>query len=308
MEILNEAKALQADKRKVCVGIGVFDGVHLGHQQVLRQTLEDARQCEGRPVAITFDRHPNTVVAPDHAPAMIYSLDKKLATIASLGFEHILVYRFTPEFSQIPGDRFIHQLVDEFRTLHSISVGKEFTFGSKRSGNVELLRSLGVTANYEVHGLAAVALDGEPVSSTRIRSAIQQGELGAASQMLGRTYALSGAVVKGAQVGRQLGFPTANLDVSGLITPPHGVYAAHVKTSTTTYRAALNIGLRPTLAESEPTLHVEAHLLDFDGDLYGETLEITFAAKIRAEEKFPDLDTLKGQIAEDVQSARKIFE
>jgi riboflavin kinase/FMN adenylyltransferase len=307
MEILNDAKSLQAGERKVCVGIGVFDGVHLGHQQVLRQTLEDARQTEGIPVAITFDRHPNNVVAPKRAPAMIYSLEKRLETIATLGFEHILVYEFTPEFSRIPGEQFIHQLVEEFKTLHRISVGKEFTFGSRRSGNVELLRALGTQENYEVHGLAAVALDGEPVSSTRIRSALQQGDLSAASQMLGRAYALSGRVVKGAQLGRQLGFPTANLDVAGLITPPHGVYAAHVKTSEHTHRAALNIGLRPTLAESEPTLHVEAHLLDYEGDLYDENLEVTFAEKIRAEQKFPDLDALKTQIAKDVESARRIF-
>ncbi len=307
MNIIRAAHQLKTDGRKVCAGIGVFDGVHLGHQQVLRQTLDDAQRTEGIPIAITFDRHPNKIVAPERAPAMIYPLQKKLDTIASLGFKHLLLHEFTPEFRRITGSEFIKTLVDEFKTLEAISVGSKFAFGHKRSGNVELLKQLGQENNFRVHGLAAVALDGQSVSSTRIRNSIQSGDINAANQMLGRPYTLCGHVVKGEQVGRKLGFPTANIDTTGLLTPPNGVYATHVKLDKQSHRAALNIGNRPTLAHPEPTLHVEAHLLDFEGDLYGKDLEITFTQKIRPEQKFPNLDALRDQISKDVETTRSIF-
>ena len=161
---------------------------------------------------------------------------------------------------------------------------------------------------FVVHGLSNLSLDGETVSSTRIRAAIAEGQLDAAGQMLGREYALAGEVVKGDQRGSELGLPTANLDITDLCTPPNGVYAAHSEVNGTTHRAAVNIGLRPTVAEAEPTtLHVEAHLLDFEGDLYGEELTLTFVGKLRDETKFDSLDTLKTQIEKDLVSARYLF-
>ncbi len=307
MNVFSAPSDLNAADRRVCVAIGVFDGVHLGHQQVLRQTLEDARQCEGIPVAVTFDQHPSAVVAPDREPPMIYSVKKKMATVASYGLKNIWLIHFDKSFSRIPGREFVTTLAKDFGRLQSLCVGSEFSFGYRRTGNVALLKDMGAQLGFKVHGLSAVSLDGESVSSTRIRAAVQQGDLDAASQMLGRAYTLSGSVQKGDQIGRQLGVPTANLDVSGLVLPPSGVYAVHVSVDGHEHRAVLNIGVRPTLNRPEPTVRVETHLLDFDGDLYGHELELTFVDKIRVERKFSGLDELKEQISADIEFARRIF-
>lgn len=307
MPILTAATELRARPRKVCVAIGVFDGVHLGHQQVIRQTLADARQHEGVPVVITFDRHPNAVVAPDRVPPMLHSLPQKLRAIESLGIANTLLIRFDRAFSEQTGEQFIRSLARDFGHLHSVCVGSEFTFGHKRSGNVALLKQLGAELKFIVHGLAAVSLDGEPVSSTRIREAVRTGDLDSASQMLGREYSIAGSVIRGDQLGRKLGFPTANLEVAGLILPPNGVYAVHARVAGREHRGALNLGLRPTLASPTPRLQCEVHLLDFAEEIYGEELELTFATKLRDEQKFPDLAALQSQIHRDLAAARACF-
>lgn len=307
MPILTAATELRARPRKVCVAIGVFDGVHLGHQQVIRQTLADARQHEGVPVVITFDRHPNAVVAPGRVPPMLHSLPQKLRAIESLGVANTLLIRFDRAFSEQTGEQFIRSLALDFGHLHSVCVGSEFTFGHKRSGNVALLKQLGAELKFIVHGLAAVSLDGEPVSSTRIREAVRTGDLDSASQMLGREYSIAGSVIRGDQLGRKLGFPTANLDVAGLILPPNGVYAVHARVAGREHRGALNLGFRPTLASPTPRLQCEVHLLDFAEEIYGEELELTFATKLRDEQKFPDLAALQSQIHRDLAAARSLF-
>src|SRR6185295_7301385 len=189
-----------------------------------RQTLADAAQHEALAVVITFDRHPNVVVAPSRVPPLIYSLPQKLRAIAALGADAAWLIHFDENFSRQTGEGFVRGLIRDFGHLHSVCVGSGFTFGHKRSGNVELLRRLGQELNFVVHGLAAVSLDGQAVSSTRIRETIRSGQLEAATQMLGRAYALAGTVVHGDQLGRTLGFPTANLEVTGLVLPPEGVY------------------------------------------------------------------------------------
>ncbi len=307
MPVLTTATELRASPHKVCVAIGVFDGVHLGHQQVIRQTLTDARQHEGVPVVITFDRHPSTVVAPDRVPPMLYSLPQKLRAIESVGVANTLLIHFDRAFSQQTGEQFIRSLARDFGHLHSVCVGAEFTFGHQRSGDVALLKQLGAELKFTVHGLAAVALDGEAVSSTRIREAVRTGDLDAASQMLGREYSIAGAVIRGDQLGRKLGFPTANLAVTGLVLPPNGVYAVHARLRGKEHRGALNLGLRPTLASPTPRLQCEVHLFDFAENIYGEELELTFAAKLRAEQKFPDLAALQSQIPRDLAAARACF-
>ncbi|MEW6305698.1 MAG: bifunctional riboflavin kinase/FAD synthetase, partial [Verrucomicrobiota bacterium] len=296
MRTLHQPSELSPEGRKVCVAIGFFDGVHLGHAQVIRQTLSDARQHEALAVVVTFDRHPNTIVAPARVPALIYSRPQRLRAIESLGVDATLLLRFDQAFSQQTGEQFIRGLVSGFGHLHSLCVGGNFVFGHKRSGNVALLKSLGQELKFTVHGLAAVSLDGKVVSSTRIREAIRAGQLDVASQMLGRTYSLAGTVVRGDQLGRKLGFPTANIDTAGLVLPPNGVYAVHATAGRETRRAVVNIGVRPTLASPEPRLQVEVHLLDFNGDLYGQELEITIVDKIRDEERFASAEALKAQI------------
>jgi riboflavin kinase / FMN adenylyltransferase len=307
MKIIHTLSELQAQGRKVCLAIGFFDGVHLGHQQIIRQTTTDARQHEALALILTFDKHPNTVIAPDRAPALIYPLEQKLRVIESLEADVTLVVHFDKAFSERGGEEFVRTLAGEAGPIRSICVGANFTFGHKRSGNVELLRRLGAELKFTVHGQAAVALDGKAVSSTRIRQAISAGNLDAASQMLGRAYSLVGPVVRGDQLGRKLGFPTANLDVTGLVLPPSGVYVAQVKASGSLHRAVVNIGSRPTLQSPQPQLRVEAHLLEFNGDLYGKTLELIFVEKLRDEKKFPSLDELREQIARDISKAQSKF-
>jgi riboflavin kinase/FMN adenylyltransferase len=309
MQLLRRPSDLQARGRKVCLAIGVFDGVHLGHQQVLRQAITDARQHEALAVAITFDRHPAAIVAPAHVPPLIYSLPQKLRAIGSVGVDATLVIEFTREFSQKTGEQFIRELAAGFGAIHSICVGAEFTFGHQRSGNVELLRQLGSELQFNSHGLAALALDGETVSSTRIRNCIRAGDLDGATQMLGRAYAISGEVIRGDQIGQTIGVPTANVDTTNLVLPPLGVYAVHAQlpNEAAIWRGVANLGVRPTLKNPQPMVRFEVHLLDFKGDLYGKELEVTFAEKLREEKKFYSMQALATQIAADISAARKLF-
>ena len=307
MKILHDARDLQPTNGRVCCAVGMFDGVHLGHQQVIRQAVSDAHQLEASALCVTFDRHPASVIAPDRAPLLIQTLDQRLDAIAALGVEATLVLPFDEAMSQIPPEAFVQGLAVDLGRISSICVGAQFAFGHERKGNVELLQQLGREMNFITHGLASVALDGETVSSTRIRQAIAAGQLDAAGQMLGREYALAGPVIRGEQRGRELGFPTANLNVQGLCLPPHGVYAAHAEVEGTPHRAAVNIGLRPTMKDPEPRLHVEAHLLDFNGDLYDKVCTLTFVGKLREEQAFDSLETLRTQIEKDVVQARYLF-
>ena len=307
MRVIHAADELKPAGRKVCLAIGFFDGVHLGHQQIIRQTITDARQHEAIALVVTFDRHPNTVVAPNRVPPLIYSLPRKLRTIESLGADTLLLIHFDKAFSEQTGEGFIRALARDLGHFQSLCVGANFVFGYKRGGNVDLLKKLGAELKFTVHGMAAVSLDGRAVSSTRIREAIRAGDLDGVSQMLGRAYSLAGTVVRGDGLGHQIGFPTANLDVTGLALPPHGVYAVLVEVGGKTHRAVLNIGLRPTLQNPNPQLQVEAHLIDFAGDLYGQELEVAFVDKLRAETKFPSLAELRQQIARDILDAQMRF-
>jgi riboflavin kinase/FMN adenylyltransferase len=299
VNVIHSATELANGCRKVCLAIGVFDGVHLGHQQIIRQAIADARQHE--------DKHPNTIVAPDRVPPLIYSQPQKARAIESLGAGALLEIPFTHEFSRQTGDEFIRGLARNLGKIQSICVGADFVFGHKRSGNVTLLKTLGAELGYQVHGLAAVALDGQTVSSTRIRESIRAGDFDAASQMLGRAYAIAGQVIPGDQLGHKLGFPTANLDTTGLLLPSNGVYTAHAMVGGQTYRAVLNIGIRPTVSQPTPVPRMEVHLLDFSNDLYGQEMEITFATKLRDEQRFSSLDELKSQIASDIAEAKRRF-
>jgi riboflavin kinase/FMN adenylyltransferase len=307
VQLIRHATELKADGRRLCLAIGVFDGVHLGHQQIIRQTLADARQQGGLAVVVTFDRHPSSIVAPDHAPKLIYPLTQKMRTIESIGADALLLLAFDRAFSEQSGEQFIRDLVRDMGRIQSICVGADFVFGHKRSGNVALLHKLGAELGFHVHGMAALALDGEVVSSTRIRAAIQAANFDAASQMLGRPYAIAAKVVTGDQLGRQLGIPTANLEVAGLVLPPNGVYAARATAHGESHIAVLNIGTRPTVQTGSHERRFEVHLLDFAGDLYGTELEVEIIARLRDESKFPSLDALKAQIALDIKAAERSF-
>ncbi|HXR47663.1 MAG TPA: bifunctional riboflavin kinase/FAD synthetase [Candidatus Limnocylindrales bacterium] len=300
MNIIHAANELKPAGRKVCLAIGFFDGVHLGHQQIIRQTIADAHQHGALALVLTFDRHPNAVVAPDHVPPLIYSLPQKLRAIGSLGADTLLLIHFDEKFSRQTGEKFVRSLARDVGQIQSLCVGADFVFGHHRSGNVTLLKKLGGEIGFAVHGLAAVSLDGQIVSSTRIRELIRAGDLDAAGQMLGRPYAISGRVITGNRLGQQLGFPTANLDTTGLMLPPNGVYAGIANYKKNTHRAAINIGFRPTVTSDTQLTHIEAHLLNFNGDLYGEELELEIGEMLRKEKKFSSTIELRQQIARDI--------
>ena len=305
MKVIRAANELGNGSRKVCLAIGVFDGVHLGHQQIIRQTVADARQHDAVALVVTFDKHPNAVVAPDKTPPQIFSRPQKLRAIEALGADALLEIPFDKPFSEKSGEEFVRELFRDLGKIFSICVGADFVFGRKRSGAVGLLKKLGAELGFQVHGHAAVALDGELVSSTRIREAIRAGNLDAAGQMLGRPYAICGRVLVGDKIGRQLGFPTANLDATNLVLPPNGVYAASTHFKGKFFRVALNIGTRPTVA-AQPQLRVEAHLLDFSGELYGGELEVEVGPKLRDERRFGSPAELREQIARDAAAVRAL--
>jgi riboflavin kinase / FMN adenylyltransferase len=307
MHVIRAPHELQPGNRKVCLAMGFFDGVHLGHQQIIRQTVADARRHDAFSLVLTFDRHPRSVLAPDRVPPLIYSLPQKIRNISALGVETLLLLHFDTALCTQPGNQFNRELARDLGRIQSICVGANFVFGHNRGGNVEMLRKLGLELQFAVHGVASLALDGEAVSSTRIRRCIRDGQLDLAGQMLGRAYSIAGPVVTGDRLGHSLGFPTANINATGLALPPNGVYAVHAIFNGKLHRAVLNVGLRPTVQNPHASLRVEAHLLDFAGDLYGQELEIVFLEKLRDEIKFPSLEELRSQITRDIIRARQIF-
>ncbi|MFM8879697.1 MAG: riboflavin biosynthesis protein RibF [Verrucomicrobiota bacterium] len=289
----------------VCLALGMFDGVHLGHQHVLRQARIDARTRGATTVAATFDPHPLMVVRPDKAPRLLQSLPQRIATLESQGADAVLVLRFDEALSRKSGEAFVRELVDGFGGLRSFTVGQGFHFGQGRSGNVPLLRSLGRELGFSVNAVAPIHIGTEVVSSTRVRGALRDGKLGLVAELLGRPYSIVGPVVRGDQLGQSFGFPTANLDVEGLELPPFGVYAARARHSAGEFPAAVNLGLRPTLQSPRPQLRFEAHLIGYDGDLYGRDLSVELVRFLRPERRFANLDALKAQIGRDIAAAQK---
>ena len=307
MKVVHQASEVPLALGLAHAAIGFFDGVHLGHQRVLAQMLGQCREQGGQPLVVTFDQHPATVVAPERTPKLIYPLAKKLALLADAQVAATLLYHFDRTFSEQAAEDFVRGLASAIPGLRSISVGANFTFGHQRRGNVQLLRALGPSLKLEVHAVAACLQAQAPVSSTRIRESIRSGDFTGASQMLGRPYALVGRVTRGDQLGRQMGFPTANLDLTGLILPPNGVYAVSALVEGRSYPGVLNIGFRPTLRKRHPELHIEAHLLEFQGDLYETTLEVIPRHRLREERQFQSLAEPKAQIGRDVAAARELL-
>lgn len=289
------------------LAIGVFDGVHLGHQAVLRRALDDARLAGGTAVAVTFDPHPLRVLRPDQAPRLLTSTLHKLQLIRSLGLDHVLVIPFDRAFAATEPADFIRALANAGRPLREICVGFEWSFGKGRAGNLDLLRKLGPAHGFAEVGVPAVALDGEIVSSTLIRRAVEAGNLPRAARLLGREYTILGTVIEGDRIGRTLGFPTANLSTHNEQFPPNGVYAAEARRGSRSLPAAVNIGVRPTLQNASGERLLEVHVLDFDESIYGEDLEITFRQFLRPEQKFPSREALRAQIARDIARARAVL-
>ena len=308
MPVLHAITELATVRGPVYLAIGVFDGVHLGHRSVLLRALEDAGAGDGSAVAVTFDPHPAKVLRPGGAPRLLTASAHKLRLISDLGVETVLVIPFTADFAATAAEDFVLQLHAGCNSLREICVGHEWSFGRGRAGNLDMLRALGDRLGFDEVGVPAVQIDGELVSSTAIRGAVESGDLPRASRLLGRDYSILGTVARGDQLGRSLGFPTANLSAHNEQFPPNGVYAVTALWRGRPFKGVANLGVRPTIASATGERLLELHLLDFGEEIYGEDVEVTFVRLLRAEKKFSSLDELKGQIARDVAEARRVLE
>ncbi|MFK5923740.1 MAG: bifunctional riboflavin kinase/FAD synthetase [Verrucomicrobiota bacterium] len=291
----------------VCLAIGVFDGLHKGHQAVIGAAVDAAAECGGTTVVVTFDPHPRSVLSAVEAPRLLTSTRHKLLLMESLGVDHVLLIHFDEAFSKLNGDDFIQQLSDACEDLRQISVGRDWVFGHQRSGDIGLLTRLGEDLGFDVTGVLPVREGEEVISSTAIRRAVDQGDFSAVEKLLGREYTVLGTVVKGKQLGRTLGYPTANLSVHNEQLPPSGVYAviaARDSGKGLRHVSLANLGYRPTLEGVRERRLLEVFLFDFDEEIYDEDLEITFVQMIREEKKFASLDDLKMQIARDEEQVR----
>ncbi len=306
MEILHSIPELSRLRGPLFLAIGVFDGVHLGHQAVISTSAEHARAASGTSVVITFDPHPVKVLRPEQAPRLLTATQHKVALIRELGVQHLLVIRFDHEFAGTRPEDFVAQLVESSKPLREICVGHEWSFGRNRAGNLELLQSLGLQSNFNVIGIPPVTVNGRVASSTAIRQSVENGDLAAAAEMLGRPYTILGTVEHGEAVGNRLGFPTANLSAHSEQFPPNGVYFAEASLDGERFVGVINLGVRPTVARGLPQRTLEIHLLDFNRDIYGKDLEVRFECFLRPEMKFASVEALTEQIGKDVAAARAL--
>ncbi|HEX9890441.1 MAG TPA: bifunctional riboflavin kinase/FAD synthetase [Actinomycetota bacterium] len=304
MEVLQGSASLPVDG-PTAVTVGFFDGVHRGHQAVIGRTVDVARRRDLTPVAVTFDRHPREVLTPGDVPRLLTTLRRKAELIEALGVEVLLVHEFTPEVAGWPPADFVRRILARGLRARHAAVGSTFTFGHKAEGTLEMLTDLGAAHGFEVEGVALLKLGGRVVSSTSVRQALAEGDLAWPLQALGRRHVVEGQVVQGAGRGKGLGWPTANLQTpQGLCLPGRGVYAGRAAVDGSWWPAAINVGVNPTFGE-EP-LHVEAHLLGFEGDLGRAVLTVEFWERLRDEVRFPTPADLTRQIAEDVARTREL--
>ncbi len=299
--------------RGAVVSIGVFDGVHLGHQAILAANLARARREGCEATVVTFAEHPKQVLL-GRAPRTLTCLEHRLELFAAAGIEHTVVLEFDELLREMPAERFASEVLVEALGARAFVLGFDSKFGRDRRGTPELLRAMG----FEVTVVEQVVVEQHGVSSTAIREAVELGDLESARHMLGRPVSVLGKVVRGAALGRELGFPTANIDPHHELEPPGGVYYGWVRivrdangerpATSPRIRAVANIGSRPTVSPGLPERQrLEAHLLDFSGDLYGATLELQFLGRLRAEQRFPNVAALREQIAADVARARELL-
>lgn len=293
--------------RRSAVTIGVYDGVHLGHRRVI-EDLETAGISLGvrRRIVLTFDRHPTSVLDPAHAPKMLTTIERRLSILEGLGVDVAGVLPFE-QIRQMEPDLFARRILVEALRARLVVVGSNFRFGVDRSGGVDTLRLAGSDLGFEVDAVDLLRGDGATLSSTAIRAMLGRGEVEAAAAALGRLFELDGRVGDGDRRGRDLGYPTANLDIPAhLLVPANGVYAVWAVTKSNTYPAVANIGVRPTFGGTDRV--VEAHLLDVAPSLYGADMSLRFVARIRDEQRFPTAEALIAQIGQDVATAKRLLE
>jgi riboflavin kinase/FMN adenylyltransferase len=308
MQVIRDNQPSDSSKRSV-VTIGAYDGVHRGHQAVIGQVRKEAQQLGCQSVVVTFDKHPASVVRPASAPKLLTDLDQKLELLQQTGIDATLIVEFNRERSTEDPALFVKRVLVDTLRARVVVVGEDFHFGFNRGGNVAMLRELGIQFDFQVEPVKLIARpDGveEPVSSTSIRRALAGGQVEIATNLLGRAYEVRGVVVNGDKRGRSIGFPTANVEVpNAMCLPADGVYAGRFRCDDGSVHAcAINLGRRPTFFEHADHSLLEAHLLDFAGDLYGQKVSVTFEHFLRSERKFDGLEAIKSQLQLDVAAAR----
>ncbi len=307
MKILRAIDELESLPGPTHLAIGVFDGLHVGHQAVIAHARGGSHETGGSAVVVTFDPHPVRVLRPEKAPRLLTSTRHKLKLIEKLGVNAVLLLEFTLEFSRTSPEAFVEALARASNQLSQICVGQEWTFGANRSGSTQLLEEMAPKMNFRVQTIPPVLVGERVVSSTLIRSAVECGDLGSVAKYLGRDFTILGTVTEGRQLGRRLGFPTANLRAHNELFPPNGVYAAKAWLNGRQYGGVVNIGVRPTIENDAGERLLEVHLFDFDLEIYGQDVEVAFLEYLRPEQKFTGLDQLKAQIRRDAQKARNVY-
>ena len=308
MKVLRAIPQLAAVPGPVVLAVGVFDGLHRGHRAVLERAQTEAAALGGAATAVSFEPHPATVLRPDQAPALLTPPSLKLKMLERMGLQYALILPFDAKFAATEADAFIRTLAASCRPLAAICVGQNWSFGKGRSGNLSQLTRLGEELLFSARGVEELTLDGEPISSTRIRSALTSGDFSLVERLLGRPFSLAGLVQHGRALGRTLGFPTANIPLGGEQIPPLGVYAVRVRRDGhPPHPGVANLGVRPTLDSPAHIPVLEVHLLHFNAPLYGEFLEVEFLHFLRPEQRFASLAALREQIARDAEQARTIL-
>jgi len=300
-------KIPHATKSPIALAIGNFDGVHLGHQEMLKRLGQAAFDQGIESCVITFEPHPREFFAPDHAPARLTSLREKLELFASYGVQRTHIFRFDFEFAKVSAENFIQRILVAGLDARWLIAGNNFRFGARRAGDTAMLQREGKEGGIDVVCLGDVSIDGARVSSTAVREALATADLALAKKLLGRHYSISGRIVKGDQIGRKLGFHTANVQMRHNMPPLSGVFAVEVHAiGTRPLQGVANLGKRPTVNQKNKWT-LEVHLFNFNRDIYGEHMRVDFVHYIRGEQKFQNLDGLKQQIAADAEAAKNYF-
>lgn len=294
-------------QRPTVLTLGVFDGLHLGHQLIITTVAERARAIGAVPTVITFDPHPRAVLHPESAPPLLQTFDQKIEALGILGIEQTIIIRFTPEFAQIRAEEFLRDVIGERLQAREVYLGRGFAFGHNREGNIELLKRVSDRLGFHADEVPEVRLRGQRISSSRVRHVLATGGVNLARRMLGRPYGVEGRVVHGDQRGHGLGFPTANLAPQNRVIPLDGVYITATLIDNEWRRSVTNIGTRPTF-ETDAERFVETHVMNWEGDLYGDVVRVRFLHRLRAEKKFDSVDHLRTQIETDVRRAHRYFE
>ncbi len=284
--------------RGTVLTLGVFDGLHLGHQRIMEKVVSRAKAVGAVPTAITFDPHPRAVLHPDNSPPLLQTLDQRLANFEFLGIEQAIVIRFDKNFAAQNAEVFLNDIVHERLQAKEVFLGKGFAFGKNRGGNIELLRKMSAQLGFFADEVDEVTLRGHRISSSKIRHLLAEGKVNLARRMLGRPYGVEGQIIHGFERGRTIGFPTANLKPHNRVIPKYGVYATAVLINDVWRRSITNVGIRPTF-EDATAPSIESYVFDFDGDLYGDVLRVRFLHRIRDERKFNGIGELKNQIEKD---------